>query len=166
MKSLKKSMLVAGVVGTVGAGGLFTGAVANAESGTASTDPMSSLVEKLATTFKLDKTNVQEVFDAQRTEMNAQREQEQKERLQKLVDNKTITVAQKTAIEAKLAEMKKEREANKDSFKDLSETERKTRMDAKRTELETWAKAQGLDLAKLQGVFRGPGGHGGGGPRG
>ena len=163
MKSLNKSLIVATIVGTVGTGVLATSTIASAESGAASsTNPMSSLVDKLASTFHLDKSKVQEVFYTQRTEMEAKREAEVKTRLQVLVDDKTITSAQKTAIETKLAELKKEREADKGAMEGLTDDERKAKMDEKRTALETWAKEQGLDLTKLKGVLGGPGGHGGG----
>ena len=167
MNTLSKSLIVATIVGTVGAGTLATDAIANAESGTStSTSPVSSLVDKLASTFNLDKTNVQEVFDSQRTEMETARAQRVSDRLDALVTAGTITSAQKSAIETKLAELKKEREANKDDMKDMSDEERKSKMDEKRTEMESWAKEQGLDLSKLKGVFGGPGGRGGpGGPR-
>ena len=167
MNTLSKSLIVATIVGTVGMGTLATGAIANAESGTStSTDPVSSLVDKLASTFNLDRTKVQEVFDAQRTEMETKRAQKVSDRLDELVTAGTITSAQKSAIETKLAELKKEREANKDAVKDMSDEERKSKMDEKRSEMERWAKEQGLDLSKLKGVFGGPGGRGGpDGPR-
>jgi hypothetical protein len=155
MNSLRKSLMVAGVVGTVGIGSLAAVGVANAESGTSSTDPTSSLVDKLALTFNLDKTKVQAVFDQQRTEMDAKREANQQQRLQALVDDKTITSAQKTAIEAKIAEMKAEHESNKDDFKSMTQDQRKAAMDAKKTALEAWAKEHGLDLTKLKGVLGG-----------
>lgn len=159
MKSLTKSLIVATIVGAVGTGTVATGAIANAESGTTTgTDPMSSLVDKIASTFNLDKTKVQEVFDEQRSEMETKREAEVETKLQTLVNNGTITAEQKTAIKAKMAEMKAERESNKDDFKDMTEEERKAAMDKKKTELETWAKEQGIDLTKLTGIFRGPGG--------
>lgn len=165
MNSIKKPLLVAGIVGTVGIGTLATGAVANAESGaTESGGPMSGLVDKLVSTFNLDKDKVQEVFDEQRTEMEQQREQGRAEKLQALVDDGTITSAQKTAIETKIKEMKESREQNKDSFKDMTEEERKSAMDEKRIEMESWAEEQGIDLNELKGIFGGPGGHGG--PRG
>lgn len=166
MKTLHKTLIVATIVGTVGAGTVATGAIANAESGSSSSDPRSGLVDKLVSTFNLDKEKVQKVFDDQRTEMEAKRTAEVKERLQKLVDDKTITAAQKTVIETKLVELKKEREADREAMKDLSDEERKTKMNEKRAEMESWAKEQGLDLSKLKGVLGGPGGHGGhGGPR-
>lgn len=159
MKSLTKSLIVATIVGAVGTGTIATGAIASAESGTtASTDPMSSLVDKIASTFNLDKTKVQEVFDEQRSEMETTREAERETKLQALVDNGTITAEQKTAIEAKLEAMKTERESNKDDFRNMTDEERKTAMDKKKTELEAWAKEQGIDLAKLKGIFGGPGG--------
>jgi competence protein ComGC len=161
MKSLTKSLIVATIVGAVGTGTVATGAIASAESGTATdTDSMSSLVDKIASTFNLDKAKVQEVFDEQRSEMETKREAEVEAKLQTLVDDGTITTEQKTAIKAKMAAMKAERESNKDNFKDMTEEERKAAIDKKKTELETWAKEQGIDLTKLNGVFGGPrGGH-------
>jgi hypothetical protein len=167
MKGITKSLIVASIVGTFGLGGLATAGIANAESSTSSsTDPMSSLVEKIASTFNIDKAKVQSLFDENKTAREAEREKQQTERLQKLVDDGTITAAQKTAIEAKLAELKKERDADKDTMKDLSDAERKAKMDEKRAELESWAKEQGLDLTKLKGILGGgrggPDGPGGG----
>ena len=157
----RKSLLAASIVGTVGAGILGTGAMVSAASNTTSHDPMSSLVNKLSSTFHLDKTKVQEVFDQQRSDMGAKHEQRVVSRLDSLVSAGTITSAQKSAIQTKLGELKNERESNKDTMKNLSETERKSAMDSKRAELEMWASEQGIDLSKLDGVFRGPGGHSG-----
>lgn len=122
---------------------------------------MSNLVDKLVSKFNLNKEDVQSVYDEAHKEHEAQREQEQTKKLQALVDNGTITASQKTAIEVKIKEMKAECESSKDSFKDLSEDERKAKMDEKRQKLESWAKEQGLDLSKLRGVLMGGRGHGG-----
>lgn len=165
MKKVKKSLVAAAALATIGTGGVIGVQAVSAESGT-SNDPMSSLVDKLVSKFNLNKDDVQKVFDESRSEMDAKREAESSERLQKLVDAGTITAEQKTKIEAKLKELKAERENDKESFKDLSDDERKAKMDEKRSELESWAKETGLDLTKLRGVLMGgPGGHGGpGGP--
>lgn len=160
-KMNKRSLIAASIVGVVGAGIVGTGAMVSAESNTTSHDPMSSLVDKLSSTFHLDKAKVQEVFDQQCVEMGAKHEQEVNSRLDALVTAGTITSAQKSAVQTKLAELKKERDAYRDTMKSLSETERKAAMDSKRAELEKWASEQGLDLSKLDGVFRGPGGPGG-----
>lgn len=160
MKTLTKSLIVASVIGTVGAGGLATAGIASAESASGSADPMTGLVDKIASTFNLDKAKVQEVFDEQRETREQERQKKVGERLQALVENKTITNEQKSAIETKLAEMKKEREANKERFKDMTHSERKEHMEDERTELEDWADSQGIDLTKLDGVFKGPRGPG------
>lgn len=166
MKLPIKSLVVAGVVGTLGVATIAGTGIANAESGTtSSSDPMSSLVEKIASTFSVDKTKVQALFDQDRTDREAEREAEQAERLQALVDDGTLTATQKTAIETKIKEMKAEREADRSSMEELSDEERKTKMDEKRTELESWAEEQGIDLSDLKGVLGGGRGGPGGGPR-
>ena len=165
MKLPVKQIVAAGIIGTVGIAGLTTFGIANAEtSGDSGDSPMSSLVDKIASTFNLDKSKVQEVFDAERTEREAQHEQERTEKLQALVDDGKITTAQKAAIESKIKEMKAERQANKEDPKDLTSEERKAKMEEKRTALETWAKEQGLELSDLKGILGG--GPGRGGPRG
>ena len=166
MKTLTKTLIVASVVGTVGLGGIATAGVASAESNS-STGSVSNLIDKIASTFDIDKDKLQTLFDEERESREADRETRAAERLQGLVDDGTITAAQKTAIEAKIKEMKAEREENHESMKDLSDEERKAMMDEKKTELEEWAKEQGLDIADLRGILGGHGGPGGhmGGPR-
>lgn len=166
---MKKPFVIAGIATTIGLASLGAG-VANAATSTSDTDtnPMSSLVDKIATKFNLDKTQVQQVFDEQKTEMDAEREQKAKEDLAQLVTDGKLTQAQSDAITAKRAELDKTREANRDSMKDKTADERKTAMEAERTALEQWAKDNGIDTQYLKYVFgHGPGGHGGpGGPRG
>jgi hypothetical protein len=164
-KSLKNKILIAGTAAAIGLSGVAGFSAVSAESN--ASDGSSSLVDKLVSKFNLNKSDVQKIFEEDRTEHEAAREKEQSEHLQKLVDAGTITASQKTAIEAKIKELKSARESSKDSMKDLTEAERKTKMEEERTNLESWAKAQGLDLTKLQGIFMGGRGHGGfGGPGG
>lgn len=158
---MKNRILIAGTATAIGLSGVAGIGAVSAQNDSATGDPMSGLVDKLVSKFNLDKEEVQSVFNEAREEHEAQREKQQGEHLQALVDDGTITEAQKTAIEAKIKEMKEEREANKDSFKDLSGDERRAKMEEKRTELESWAQEQGLDLSKLRGILmggRGPGG--------
>ena len=166
--------MVAAAAATIGIAGLGAGVAqaATSSDSTTNTNPMSSLVDKLATKFNLNKTEVQAVFDEQKATMNAERETKVKAEVAKLVTDKKITQAQADLIDAKRAELEKERETNKDSFKDLTQTERKAKMDERKATLEAWAKENGIDtqyLRYVQGGGRGhgPGGHGGpGGPRG
>lgn len=161
MKALAKSLIVGGVLGTVGLGTLTGVTIASAESGNSSGDTDTSLVQKIASKFNLNQDEVQKVFDEDRTAREAEREKRMAERLQTLVDEGVITSAQKTAIEAKQKELKTSREADRDTMKNLSDEQRKAKMDEKKNELETWAKEQGIDLTKLKGIFGGPGGRGG-----
>ncbi len=164
---MKTGLAAAAAIATIGTGGLIGAQAVSAESGaTTSTDPMSSLVDKLVSKFNLNKTDVQKIFDESRTEMEAKREEEQSARLQKLADAGTITAEQKTKIEAKLKELKASREPNKDSTKDLTDNERKTKRESERTTLEAWAKQNGIDLTKIGGVMMGQGHRGPGGPGG
>jgi competence protein ComGC len=155
LKNVKKSLVAAAALASVGSAGVIGTQAVLAETNNSNSDPMSSLVDKLASKFNLNKSEVQKVFDEQRSAHEAERDAKVSERLQKLVDDGTITAEQKTKIEAKIKELKEEREANRDSMKDLSDEERKTKMDEKRTELENWAKENGVDLTKLKGVLMG-----------
>lgn len=150
----------------MGSVGLSSLAGVGMVSAASNTDHQDSLVSKIATKFNVNKEDVQKLFDEERAARQAEHEKEVSDRLQKLVDAGTITADQKTAIEDKLKELKASREAERENMKNLTEEERKAKMDAKRTELENWAKEQGLDLSKLSGIFGGPHGHGGpNGPR-
>lgn len=162
---MKKPLVIAGLVATIGLAGLGAGVAHAATSSSDSDNPMTSLVDAIATKFNLDKTQVQQVFDDQHAQMEAEREQAVKDELAELVKDGKITQAQSDAITAKRAELQKEREANRDSFKDKTAEERKTEMEAKRTEIEQWAKDNGIDTQYLKYVFgHGPGGRGGHGP--
>jgi hypothetical protein len=65
------------------------------------------------------------------------------ERLSKLVTDGKITETQKAAILAELAIVQSKYSA--DSMKDLTDTERQTKMKTMQDELKAWAKTQGID---------------------
>jgi hypothetical protein len=163
MRKLTKSLIVTSIVGTIGLGGLATAAIAGAESTPTATssDPMSSLVDKISSTFNIDKTKLQALFTADRTAHEAERKQQVEAKLTSLVTAGTITAAQKTAIETELTKLQSERDADRTAMQSLTDDQRKAKMDERKTELEAWAKAQGIDLTKLDGIFGGRGGPGG-----
>lgn len=116
----------------------------------------SDLVDKLAQKFNLNKSEVQKVFDEERAAHEAERKAKMKERLDQLVKDGKLTQDQANKIVAKFEENKTFRE----SLKDKSAEERKAAMEQHRTEMEQWAKDNGIDLKYIR-----P--HGGpGGPRG
>lgn len=140
---LSKSMLAAGVVTTIAAASVVGIGAASAQSNSGD-----SIVDKIATKFSLNRDEVQSVFDEKHEEREAEHEQRQATRLQELVDNGTITAEQKTSLEAKHEEMEAKREAMRDQ--DLSRKEMRTQMETARTELEAWAKEQGIDLDAIR----------------
>ncbi len=159
---MKKQLITAGIAAAVGVTGLAgIATVSAATDSSTGSGPMSSLVTAIASKFNLDKTKVQAVFDEQRSQMDAQRETQVKAEVTQLVKDGKLTQAQADAINAKRAELTKEREANRAADQSASRDDMKTKMDAKRTELEAWAKEQGIDTQYLRLVMGGGRGHGG-----
>lgn len=122
------------VTGLTVAGGLR---VASAQSSATKKD---NIVDKIATTFNLDKAEVQKVFDQDRDERKAKLETNLQEKLADAVKNGSLTQEQANKIEAKYSELK----TIKDSLKGKSRDERHKAMKAKRNELEQWAKANNI----------------------
>ena len=160
-------------VATVASLGVANAATTNGTTGTTTTsstnstktDPMSGLIDALVSKFNLKKSDVQAVFDAQRTKMDAQREADAKAELAQLVKDGKLTQAQADAITAKRAELDKQRDADRTAMDSKTDTERRAAMDAKRTELDTWLKDQGIDTQYAY-LLMGGRGHGGPGGRG
>ncbi len=159
-----KKVIIASSIAALGVTGLAGGAVFATANSTSGTDPMSGLVSAIATKFNLKKDDVQKVFDEQRTQVETQREQEVKDQVAQLVKDGKLTQAQADKINAKRAELVKEREANRTSEQNLTDAQRKTKMEERKTALDTWFKDNNIDS---QYVYLLMGGHGGrGGPDG
>lgn len=123
---MKKSLLIglsttAVTIGIVGLAGIASAATSST-SGT-------SLVDKIATKFHLSKTDVQAVFDADRTDHVAARTAKQKTKLDADVKTGMITQAQEDALIAKRAELKTSMQALKDKTSTEKHTAMKTQMD-------------------------------------
>lgn len=148
--SKKASMAVMGLatLGIIGVGGLGVSAVSN------NTDRQDGLASRLAAKFGLNQSEVSSEIEAYRSEKHTEREAETKvklsEALQKKVDDGTITAEQKTAIEVKLEESRKarqaEREANNDSESKPTREEMRSKMEAEKAEMDAWLKEQGINL--------------------
>jgi hypothetical protein len=156
---MRKHLVIAATAATIGITGLGAGIAhaATSSENTTKTDSMSKLVEAVASKFNLNKTEVQQVFDDQKVAIQAEHEQNIKEQVAKLVTDGKINQAQADALNAKRAELQKEREANKDTFQSLTEDERKTERNQHKTDLEAWAKENNIDTKYLRFVM---GGHG------
>lgn len=156
-KKLIAGAMTAGVIGLTG----IAGTTLAADNTTTDNKPISSLVQRIADKFNLDKAEVQKVFDESRAEHEAEREQKFNERLDALVSEGKITAEQKTKIVEKLDAMKTEREANKNDGNRPTREE----MKAKKAEFQKWAADNNIDLSIIKpehggGGFGGRGGHG------
>lgn len=109
-------------------------------------NPQTTLIQKIADKFGLNRDDVQKVFNEARGEHQAQMQNRFEERLTQSVKDGKITEAQKTLILNKHKEMQQEREKNMDSWQNLTKDERKSQMQTKRTEMENWANENGIDL--------------------
>lgn len=159
---MKKPLLIAGIVTTIGLSGLGVGVANAATNSETKSGPMSGLVDAIATKFNLNKDDVQKVVDDQKVKMDTEREQQVTTELAQLVKDGKLTQAQADAITAKRAELQKTREANKDTAQSQSDTDRKAAMEKERTDLEAWAKQNNIDTQYLRFIA----GHGRGGPGG
>ena len=167
---MKKQLIIAGVVASTSIAGLAGVQIANAvtNSSDGDADPMSSLVNALATKFKLNKADVQKVVDEQHAKMQAEREQRVKDQVSALVTDGKLTQAQADKINTKRAELDKEREANRTAGQNLTAEQRQakrqemqTKMETKKAELTTWLKDNGIDEQYAYLLMGGRGGHGG-----
>ena len=116
-----------------------------------------TLIERLVQKFGLKTADVQAVFDTVRSDRQAQMQQKMTGQLESLVKEGKITEAQKKLIVAKHAELQAQRDKEMESMKDLPPEERRSKMEAHRTELETWAKENDIDWQYVLGSVRGRG---------
>jgi hypothetical protein len=100
---IKKSILIASALATVGVAGLTGVGVVAAQGQT--TDQHSNLVSKLAQQFNLKEGDVQKVFDDNRATHQARHEQRFKTRLDQAVKDGKITQDQANKLLAKLKEL-------------------------------------------------------------
>lgn len=137
---------------------LGAGAVLAAEE--AAKNPAHDLVAAIATRFNLEESEVQEVFDAHRKEMEVEHEAKRAEHLAKAVEDDKLTQAQADAITAKMDEVKTFME----SLKEMPEDERKEAMRTQREAMKAWVEENEIPKEFMRfgkGMHgRGPGGPG------
>lgn len=125
--------------------------------------PKHDLVKKIAEKFNLKESDVQTVFDENKTEKIAVMKQAAADKLDQAVKDGKLTETQKQAIAAKLEELHKQHEANHEKLHAMTPEERKSAIELKKAEkpdLEQWAKDNGIDIQILKGIIGGPFGHG------
>ena len=144
-KQLILSALVLSIVGTGVLGVVHASAQSNVDT------PYTSLVQKIADKFNLNKTEVQALFDQEHTEMEEKMKEHMTARLDQLVKDGKLTEAQKKLIQNKQLELQSAREATREKMKNMTDEERKSAMEKERAALETWAKKNSIDLKYVMG---------------
>lgn len=127
-------------------------------------NPMSNLVNAIAAKFNLNASDVQQVFDDQQKQEEANREQMFTDRLNQAVTDGKLTQDQANKITAKKQELESQREANKASFDSQTDAQRKAAMEQQMADLKQWATDNNIpqEFMPFAGGFGGFGGHHGG----
>lgn len=161
--NISKRTLAAGAaitaVGMAGVGsvGLVSAATNSAADGSAGT----SIVDKIATKFNLNKDEVKAVFDEERSAHHVEMKEKRVERLAQAVTDGKLTQEQADHITAALAEIESLMSgATPGERSDEDHEQIKAKMDA----LRTWAEDNDIDVRSAGLMMRG--GHGGHGPGG
>lgn len=130
---MKKPLVIAGAVVAAGLSGLVGAHVVSAAS-----DPTArqTLADQIASTFHLNKADVQKVIDQNREQREAERQQKFKDNVAQAVKDGKMTQSLADQLLAKVADL----ESYRDSLKDKTPTERRDAMKTKVQEFRTWAK--------------------------
>jgi hypothetical protein len=163
-KKLSKLIGLTAILAVVTIGAGVASADVSTNSNSNRQNHMASLIQAIANKFNLNATELEAVVDetmqANREQMQAEREEEFANRLAKAVTDGKITQAQSDLITAKKAEMRSEMETERGTFSSLSKDEIKTKMEARRAEIESWAETNNIPLEYLMGMNKGGEGKG------
>ena len=130
--NIKKPLLVLGAVtgiGLAGAAGLGVASAATPSNG------QDGIIDKLAARFNLNKEEVAQVFEEERAEREAERQQRAEERLTQAVKDGKLTEEQKAKILVKLEELRTARE----EWKSKAPEDRREAKTGLHEELTQWA---------------------------
>lgn len=145
------------LITTIFTAGLLTVGATSTQAGWFGMDNETSLIDKLVSAFKLNKTDVQKVFTDYRGERQAEMLTKITEKLSALVKEGKITEAQKTLILNKHKELQAERQSDQSKWQSMTPAERMAEKAKRMSELEAWAKANNIDLKYVVGFGEGPG---------
>lgn len=140
---MKRSLMVAGAVATVGLSSLAGVGIASAYSGM---HAQSDIAAKIAQKFNLNEGDVQKVLDEDRAAHEAEFEQKRQEQLNQAVKDGTLTQDQANQLTAKEKEMKD----LATSLKDKTPEERRSAMKAKMDEFKKWIEDNKIPEAVLK----------------
>lgn len=145
MNFMKKYILSVAVVGVSALGGVIY--LSTQASAAENISPQPTLIERIASRFNLSKDEVQTVFNENREVRQAEHRKQCEERLDKAVADGKITTDQKKKILDKQAELKAKYKNGTNDWRAMTLEERRAQHTKHRTEIETWAKENGIDAS-------------------
>jgi hypothetical protein len=159
-------VVTTGVVAATAIAGVGGASLVSADPGSTSTNPQQSLIDKLASKFNLDKSEVKAVFDEEHQARVAEMKQNRANALKQAVTDGKLTQAQADHITSAWKEIDSLMDSQRSSGTKPSDNDRqavKDKMDA----LKTWLDDQNIDLKDIDGLRGTDMGHGFGhhGPR-
>jgi hypothetical protein len=152
---MNKKIFLTGLTVVILGAGILTSTQVFAQT---ANDPTSSIVQKIADKFGLNKSDVQAVFDQDRADRKTAMEKKFESQLDQEVKDGKITEEQKQLIISKRKELETTRQSQMQNMQGKSQDEIKAAMEAnkatieaERTSLEDWAKQNGIDIKYLMG---------------
>lgn len=138
MKIPSTSTMVAAAAIALGLSAAGVGVI-HAANTTGQTNPISNLVTAIAQKFNLNQADVQQVFDQQRQQNQAEHQQRFADRLTQDVKDGKLTQAQADAITAKMAELQTQRQTDKTALQGKTQEERQAYFQQQVDALKQWA---------------------------
>lgn len=117
------------------------------------TNPITTLIERIAQKFGLKQADVQTVFNQFHEERQKEMQTRMEERLSQFVKDGKLTEAQKQLVLAKHKELQNARQKNVSSRQLLTPDERRAQKGAQHQEMLDWAKQNNIDLQYLAGLM-------------
>lgn len=161
-KTLKRSLVIGATLASVGVTSVAGMGLAHAAS--SSSGGQSNLIDKLVSTFHLNKADVQKVFDENQATRQADHNAKTKERLDTAVKDGKLTQDQEDKLIAKQKELQATREANRDEMAAKTDAERKAATQTERDAFKKWLSDNGIPKEYAMGMRGEHGGPNGGAP--
>jgi Skp family chaperone for outer membrane proteins len=114
------------------------------------------LVDRLVTRFGLKETEVQEVFNQMHQERQTEMQSKLEDKLNSLVSEGKLSAEAKQKIVEKHKELQA-KQTKPDNWREMSREERQLYMQSNHTEMENWAKENGIDISLFEEIGLGRG---------
>lgn len=147
---MRKSIIIPVTAAIIIGGVIFSAGQTFAQ---ATVDPQQNIIQKLSEKLGISQDKVKSAFEEihgeRQTEMKANIEQ----KLTQAVTEGKIIETQKQAILTKFSEMHQNHRGNFQEFKSMTPEQRKQAKDSRKSELETWAQQNGINLETIKEIF-------------